>query len=322
MDPLLVITNANAGPSAEQQLAKALDTLRRSADVQVEATADTAELGHLLATTDARRIVVAGGDGSLHAVVDALRRRGSLDRFVLGLLPLGTGNDFARGTGIPLNPVAAARVVLDGTVRGVDVLVGEDGGVVVNNVHVGAGAQASRLGRKWKRRLGRVGVRKLNLGKLGYPMGAVLAALRKPTVHLRVEVDGEVVARPHESLLMVAIGNGADVGGGTRLTPEAEVGDGHADVMISRSVGRWARWGYVARLSRGVHHQRADVTYLTGLEVRVSGARFWCAADGELTGPHRERSWRLDRGAFSMVLPAEGSGDPGIDPAALRATGS
>ncbi len=321
MDRLLVITNAEAGSADRLPREAAIDALRARADVQVEATSAPAELRSLLATTDATRIVVAGGDGSLHAVVDALHEQGALDRVVLGLLPLGTGNDFARGAGIPLDAVQAAEVVLSGEIRQVDVLVGEDG-VVVNNVHVGAGAQASRLGQKWKQRLGRVGVWRLNLGKLGYPIGAVLAALRKPTVHLRVEVDGEVAAEPRESLLMVAVGNGAKVGGGTRLTPEADVDDGQADVMISRSVGRWARWGYVARLSRGVHHQRADVTYLRGSEVRISGQKFWCAADGELTGPHSERSWRLDRGAFSMVLPVSDPGDPGLDPAARRAVES
>ncbi len=323
MDPLLVITNAGAGSSDRQRTRQALDVLRASADVRVEETADQDDLSRVLDDVGTRRLVVAGGDGSLHAVVEALHRRGTLGEVVLGLLPLGTGNDFARGTSIPLDPAEAARVVLSGVEHDVDLLVDDGGGVVVNNVHVGAGAQASRLAHRWKQRLGRVGVGRLNLGKLGYPIGAVLAALRKPTVHLRVEVDGEVAARPHESLLMVAIGNGSNVGGGTPLTPDAEVADGTADVMVSRSVGPWARWAYVARLSRGVHHQRTDVSYLRGGEVRVSGARFWCAADGELTGPHTERTWRLERGAFAMTLPhaatTTGDADPGAAGAAAPA---
>ena len=79
---------------------------------------------------------------------------------------------------------------------------------MVNNVHVGAGAQASRRGARWKERLGAVGVGRLNLGKLGYPIGAALAAVKPPHLRLRVKVDGEVVVDLDQPVLMVAIGNG------------------------------------------------------------------------------------------------------------------
>ena len=85
---------------------------------------------------------------------------------------MGTGNDFARGNGIPLDIEDAARLVLTGEPRKVDLLVDETGTIVVNNVHVGVGAQASRKGHKWKTTLGAIGVGKVNLGKLGYPIGA------------------------------------------------------------------------------------------------------------------------------------------------------
>ena len=62
--------------------------------------------------------------------------------------------------------------MLEGEPRPVDLIVDETGEIVVNNVHVGAGAQASRKGHTWKDRLGSIGVGKVNLGKLGYPIGA------------------------------------------------------------------------------------------------------------------------------------------------------
>ncbi len=59
---------------------------------------------------------------------------------------------------------------------------------------------------------------KLNLGKLGYPIGALQSALHPGELHLRVEVDGKVVNDLDRPVLMVAVGNGAHIGGGTEVT--------------------------------------------------------------------------------------------------------
>lgn len=303
MDPLLVITNRDAGTADEESLDQALGVLRAETSVEVQETGDPGELDGVLHRAGSRRIVVAGGDGSLHAVVAALHRRNELTGRVLGLLPLGTGNDFARTLEIPLDVEEAARVILEGTPVPMDLIVDEVGQVVVNNVHVGAGAQASRRGHRWKERLGSVGFGKVNLGKLGYPVGAAITAWRPPIIRLRVEVDGEVVNDLDRPVLMVSVGNGASVGGGTELTPEADPGDGAVDVMISRAVGRVSRVLYAARLGMGTHHESDDVLYLRGHTVSIGGAQFYCSADGEIYGPERHRTWRVEPAAYSMVLP-------------------
>lgn len=305
MDPLLVITNSEAGTSDEERLAPALAVLRERASVEVASTSKPGELDGVLHRAGSRRIVVAGGDGSLHAVVSALHRRRELKDAVLGLIPLGTGNDFARGTGLPLEPAEAARVVLAGAPRPMDLVVDEVGEVVVNNVHVGAGAEASRRGAAWKNRLGSLGFGPVNLGRLGYPIGAVRTAIDPPTVRLRVEVDGEVACDVDEPVLMVAVGNGPSVGGGTHLTPEADPFDGRLDVMISRSTGPLARVLYGLRLGSATHHHRDDVTYLRGERVSVSGGPFWCSADGEIYGPERQRTWRVETTAYHLLLPRD-----------------
>jgi diacylglycerol kinase (ATP) len=303
MDPILVISNADAGTADEESLATALGVLREHCSVEVQSTSNPGELDSALHRAGSRRIVVAGGDGSLHAVVTTLYRRNDLKGAVLGILPLGTGNDFARTNDIPLDIEEAAEVLVDGVPRPMDLIVDEVGEIVVNNVHVGAGAQASRRGAKWKDRLHAVGVGKLNLGKLGYPIGALSAAVKPPFVRLRVEVDGEVVVDLDQPLLMVAVGNGANVGGGTELTPYADPGNGTVDVMVSRSVGPFARLGYGAKLAVGRHPERDDVTYLRGSTVSVSGEEFWCSADGEIYGPERHRTWRVEPAAYSLVVP-------------------
>ena len=74
-----------------------------------------------------------------------------------------------------------------------------------------------------------------------------------------------------DPVLMLAVGNSTSVGGGTELTPEADTEDGKVDVMISRSVGLLAKFGYVAHLARARHHRRDDVIYLRAREVSVTG---------------------------------------------------
>jgi diacylglycerol kinase (ATP) len=293
VDPLLVIRNAEAGTADEERLAAALGVLREHASVEVASTSRPGELDGVLHRAGSRRIVVAGGDGSLHAVIAALHRRRDLEGAVLGLIPLGTGNDFARGTGIPLDPEDAAGVVVHGRPTPTDLVVDEVGEIVVNSVHVGVGAEASRLGAGLKKRLGRI----------GYPIGAAMTAIDPPTVRLRVEVDGKVVCDVDEPVLMVAVGNGPSVGGGTELVPEAEPGDGLLDVLVSRSTGPLARALYGLRLGFAIHHRRDDVSYLRGERVSISGGPFWCSADGEIYGPERQRTWHVEPAAYRLMRP-------------------
>jgi diacylglycerol kinase family enzyme len=266
--------------------------------VEVCETSHPGELDGVLHRAGSRRIVVAGGDGSLHAVVATLHRRNDLAGKVLGLLPLGTGNDFARTIGVPLDPVEAAKALVSSTPRPMDLIVDELGEIVVNQVHIGASALASRRAASWKERLSPFG-----LGLLGYPLGAALAAVRPPSVRLHVEVDGKVVADVDRHVLMVAVGNGATVGGGTELTPAADPSDGKADVLVSFATTPRAQAGYALDLLRRRHPERDDTVYLRGSQVSVAGEEFWLSADGEVTGPEGRRTWHVERAAYSMLLP-------------------
>lgn len=311
-DSIVVITNADAGTADDDALESALEVLRRAYDVEVHATASPDELDTVLdglGDLGDRRVVVVGGDGSIHAVVSALHRRNELTGRVLGLVPLGTGNDFARTLEIPLDPAEAAEVIVTGEARAVDLVVDDLDAVTVNGVHIGAGAEAGEKGARWKERLGSVGIGKVNLGKVGYPIGALQTALKPPTLRVRVEVDGEVVVDVDHQVLMVALGNGASVGGGTELTPDAHPFDGLVDVLIATPVGRLARLGYVLRLPFGRHEEHADVQIVRGRSVRVTGSEFTCNSDGEIDGPVRSRSWRVLPAAYAMVVPVAADGD-------------
>jgi diacylglycerol kinase family enzyme len=292
VEPLLLVTNAEAGGADGDQVQAALEVLRAGFEVEVCATSDPEELRGALGPSSPATVVAAGGDGSLHALVNALAAAGRLGTRTVGLVPLGTGNDFARTAGIPLDPGDAARVVLGGQARDVDLVVDDAGTLAVNQVHLGVGAQASRSAESWKERLGRV----------GYVVGAATAGLRPRFVRVSVTVDGEVVAADRR-VAQVAIGNGATVGGGTPLTPEADLADGRVDVLVAFTVGALARVGYLVSLRFGRHHRRSDVEYLRGHEVTVEGDDFWVSTDGEIEGPLRRRTWTVQPGAMTMLLP-------------------
>ena len=152
--------------------------------------------------------------------------------------------------------------MLDGEPRPVDLLVDETGEIVVNNVHVGVGAQASRKGAQVEDPARRRSASARSTSASSATRSApLLSAFHPPSCRLRVEVDGEVVNDVDRPVLMVAIGNGANVGGGTELNPDADPEDGRLDVMISRRCSPTAKLGYVAQLRQGEHDERDDVRH-------------------------------------------------------------
>jgi len=293
VEHILLIANASAGTHEQEALQVALSVLQELADVRIESTEDAEDLDRVLRANDKCSVVVAGGDGSLHAVVNALARQDRLDSTPLGLIPLGTGNDFARGVGIPLDPEAAARLIASGKTTSTDLIVDDTGLVVTNNAHLGVGAEASRAAHKWKPRLGRI----------GYALGALSAGYDPQFVRVSVTVDGREVVR-RRRVAQVAIGNGSNVGGGTELIPGADPADGELVVIVSRARGALRRFAYVARLRRGKHHLMKEVDRTTGCSVVVEGDPFYVITDGEISEKStRRRSWELKAGALQMYLP-------------------
>jgi YegS/Rv2252/BmrU family lipid kinase len=295
---LLVVTNAAAGSTDDDRVAAAISVLESDADVRVEQCAEPGDLDRVLDGRDGRTVVLVGGDGSVHTAVDALRRRGELSPGEpLGLVPLGTGNDLARTLGIPLEPADAAQALLDGSPRALDLLVDDDGGVVVNVVHLGVGAEAAEKATGLKDRL----------GKAAYPVGSVLAAAGPTGWDLRVEVDGSVVEVDGPAL-MVVVANGRTIGGGADIAPDAAPDDGLLDVVVATSTGPLARLGFGVALREGEHVERDDVTTRRGSTVTVSGQSFPLNADGELDGPVASRTWRVEPGAWALLVPTSSGG--------------
>jgi len=290
----LVVMNRDAGNTDDAMVERVVELLA-PADVSVRRPATPDDLDEILDELGDRVLVIVGGDGSLHVVVAALWRRAELGSTVVGLVPLGTGNDFARGNDLPLDVDEAVPVLRESDPVDVDLLIDEQDRVVVNAVHLGVGVEAARKATPWKSRLGRA----------AFALGAMAAGLRTSGVRMEVRVNGEVVVDRSRKVLQAAIGNARTVGGGTPLFPDAAIDDGKLDVVISTATGRLARIGYAVLLKLGRHHHRDDVSHVRGTSVSVRGTDLWCNADGELYGPSPDMSWRIEPGALRLLLPAK-----------------
>lgn len=291
---MLVVTNELAGRTEAEVVREVVAELGDETSVEVVTCREERDLDEVLDRQAGRTLVVVGGDGSLNALLKHLWRRGEAASCTVGLVPLGTGNDFARGVGIPIDPRKAARLVRTARAEPVDLLVDDADNVAVNAVHVGAGADAALIAQPWKR----------FLHQAAFPLGALIAGTTVAGRRLRVEVDGAVLTNGRRRVLMAGLSNAPTIAGGTaRLGPGASPQDGRVEVTISLATSWHARIGYARALLCGNHPERSDVLHVSGTTVTINGDPFHINADGEVTGPHRHTTWRLIPHAWRCLLP-------------------
>ncbi|MUL40736.1 hypothetical protein FZ103_05995 [Streptomonospora sp. PA3] len=292
---MLVLTNTEAGSTEANVLHDVVAALGDDAEAAFCSTPE--ELDKALDTAgDHESLIAAGGDGSLHALANALHRRGELGERTVGLLPMGTGNDFARGLGMPLDPYAAAAALRAARARPLDLIVDDTGEVTVNAVHLGVGAESTRAASRWKRLL----------GPASFPIGGVIAGFAARGYRLRVEADGEVLIDTNHKVLMVGLANGRYIGGGTALlAPDSVLDDGLIHLVVSRSRGFTKRAVHAVRLHRGTHPLEVDVYHRRVRRISVTGERCPASADGELKENVTGRTWRVLPAAWRFLVPAE-----------------
>lgn len=214
--PILAIVNPRAGGAMEaESLAEALAPLGQVRVEETMAPGHAATLAGEAAAAGVERIVVVGGDGTLHEVVNGLDLPASP---LLGIAPAGTGNDLARSLGIPLDVSEAIEIVLTGEAFPTDVMtVSVDGTteVAINAACGGFGGEVNaRITQELKDRW----------GPLAYVKASLDALRELPQYKVHLELDGRDTAELPVHSLVVA--NGAYAAHGVSVAPGARPDDG------------------------------------------------------------------------------------------------
>ncbi len=224
------------------------------------------ELAEKITRDGGRDIVVIGGDGTLHEVLNGLTQPSECR---LGLIPSGTGNDFGYALGIPEDAEKAAELIATRQAKDVDYI--EVGGKRCMNV-CGMGMDVDVLERCNRGR---------TRGKLKYLKSLLSSLFAFKGYDISVEVDGETVEK---HALIAAVCNGKAFGGGIRICPVAEADDHKFDVqVIDCPNGKWKIIKAFLKLMKGkimdvpyLSHYRTDRVVFTTANTNVS------QLDGEL----------------------------------------
>jgi diacylglycerol kinase (ATP) len=240
------------------------------------------------------RIVVAGGDGSVHGVVQELMEAET--RPTLGVLPLGTGNDLARSLGMPLDPEEAFEILAEeAAVREIDVArceLDEERRWLVNVSAGGfAGAVDRALDEETKKRW----------GPLAYLRAALEVLADLPVHELAVRIDGKRVERLRVVGVMVA--NGRTAGGGVRVAPDADLEDGRLDVTLVEAGSAFELAPVGAALQAGTALSQPKVHHHVGARVELTAEPpIPTNVDGELLGDVAHASFEVVPGALRVVV--------------------
>ncbi len=252
-----VIANPEAGRGRGSRLVAQLRRWMEQRGIEhefliTERVGHATELASQLAASGTKRVIVAGGDGTISEVVNGLAGT----EVEMGIVAIGTGNDVARTLNLPYNDVArAAHIATAGRVRRID-LGRESGRFFVSSVGLGFASdvveQSNRPG--WL------------TGAAAFFV-AVHRALRKlRAIRIGLELDG--TAREIDCV-SVLVQNTAYTGGGLWIAPEARMDDGFLDVAVIGPIGKLNLVANFPRLYRGTHSSHPQFALYRARRVRV-----------------------------------------------------
>ena len=222
------------------------------------------EIARELCESGAKKIVAVGGDGSVNEVLNGLTR---LEDITLGIIPAGTGNDFATAVGIPEDALAALNIILDGNSRRVDFY--ECNGVRgINAIGTGIDVDILRHYSKARRQ-----------NKLQYTRSLLhCLAHYKPYTVANIDENG---LKHEKKVLILCLCNGTQFGGGIRICPEADPYDGKLHLVIVRAIPKPRIPFELPKLMKGKIRKIPESEISTLTELKLEGS-FPVQIDGEI----------------------------------------
>ncbi|MGP4066378.1 diacylglycerol kinase [Oceanobacillus sp. M65] len=215
-------------------------------------------------------VVAAGGDGTINEVINGIAEEDHRPK--LGIIPVGTTNDFARALNIPRDIKKAADIIVNGRTKFLDI--GK-----VNDyffMNIAGGGKLTELTYEVPSKL------KTMLGQLAYYMkGIEMLPSLKPT-RVKIEYDGTVI---DEDIMLFLVANTNSVGGFEKLAPVASMDDGYFDLLILKKANL-AEFIRIATLAlRGAHLEDKHVIYTKAKHIKVSTEeKMQLNIDGEFGG--------------------------------------
>jgi diacylglycerol kinase (ATP) len=221
-------------------------------------------------------LVVVGGDGMVNfgtALVVG-------SDIPLGIIACGTGNDMARGLGLPLNdPPASIEALLTALVRGPRVIDAVLATSSTGEQRWFAGALSAGFDAIVNERANAM---RRPRGKSRYIIALLIELIRLHPIRYRLVLDGtELVTEA----LLVSVGNNVSIGGGMKVTPNAKVDDGVLDIMVVQPLSRLAFLRIFPRVFAGTHLSDSRVAIHHARSVRIEADGVVAYADGERFGP-------------------------------------
>lgn len=288
----LVLLNPGAGgATARAALRTSLPTLPEAEVTETQGGWELRALARGAADRGFERVVAAGGDGTIHEVVNGLAE--ASHPAVLGVIPLGTANDFARSLGLPEEVEAAVRVLVEGRSRRIDL--GEvRGRRFARFVNVAVGGFGGLVGE------GANTQRKRALGPLEYLRSAAERLPELKAYRVRMKSDGE---RLELDVYHAVVANGSRSGGNVPVAPEAELDDGLLDVVLIPALRAPELLTLAPRLLKGRHLEDGRVVFRRTDRLTLRSEppmRF--SVDGEPVG-ESPVAFRVLPGALEVTVP-------------------
>jgi len=262
---------------------------KRKLDFDIQYTTQPGEATDIAASSvnKFKTIIAVGGDGTLQEVINGLMK----SDVNVGIIPVGTGNDFIKVVDIPAQPDEALNIVISGNTKMIDT--GRiNNRIFINAVGIGFDAWAVHESLK---------IKKLR-GHAVYLYAILKTILTYKAPVMEVRYNDKTIT---EKLLLTAIGNGTFVGGGIKMTPYAKIDDGLLDLTIIQDVNKFKMLQNLAKTYSGEHVNMPQVTVDTTKSIVIkSEDELAVHADGELIGCNlKEVEINILPKAINFVVP-------------------